>query len=247
MSSSAMPHRHLCGPMYAQAIIDKLLQDPVTGKNLADFNNEEEDERCDGNSDRIDSDLLGERSDAYDQLSQLIYEILVRDTDRKKFERGSYRFPSNNPHDQTDRYLKILGIDALLSQRCCDFDARRFNKWFRGRLITERDSSWLQRLISDRYRILLPEFVVSKTEQFWKGLYYFVAALDLAGLAKSAVTAKLDMLAQSLEKELEIMQAMVEEDPGVATAQQRVLHAFAQDILLPEPSQTTESLCMKIE
>ncbi|KAL8774317.1 MAG: hypothetical protein Q9209_001068 [Squamulea sp. 1 TL-2023] len=96
-SSWKMPHRHLCGPMYARVVVHRLLEDPITGEKPVHFDDDVEDERMTDNYDSIDENLLGERETSYKELCNLVHQILVRDMDRRSFERGSYHFPKVDP------------------------------------------------------------------------------------------------------------------------------------------------------
>ncbi|KAL8727021.1 MAG: hypothetical protein Q9166_006319 [cf. Caloplaca sp. 2 TL-2023] len=341
MSSSKMPHRGLCGPMYAQAIVDKLQRHRVTGKKLIDPDDdgEEEEERMMDNYGRIDQDLLEERSIALDELCTLVYEILLRDMDRRCFERGSYKFPavpidennwglyhakmnidgnrsmcgkwdvrdlygfytlkhqvaairtlgssylmSHKGNDDSapdlglhgplhwilceremldstkvektlrgiqyrleqqfaaDHYLNIMQIDPPFFQRCCDFEAKRIRghrSWFPNRLVEDREYNAVRSLLNDYDRILFPSTAANTSLCFYKGLEYLITALVIANLPAHTVTAKLELLVQTLDVELEMLKEMVTEDPRVEKARQRLLDAYEKDILLPENSQAS--------
>ncbi|KAL8848586.1 MAG: hypothetical protein Q9221_006419 [Calogaya cf. arnoldii] len=306
-----------------------MLQDPLTGKNLVDFDDEDEDERISDNYDRLD----------------LVHDSLVRNMDRKCLENGSCQFPPENtffrtsytkasniekehfvgnrrmcgkwdvsnlygfftvkhqvaaikvlgpsylesyrgdwddapngwlhwstwgvisgygPHQDAnemnrilthiqyrleqqfaaDRYLHIMGVNPPFFQRCCDFDLRQIcghSHLLRREHLEGFDSDEILGLVWDYSDMLFPTMVLDRAHRFFKGTEFLIIALAFANLPIYAIKAKLDKLVETLKVELEILKDMVMSDPKVVETQERVLRAYAQDILLPEKNPTSIS------
>ncbi|KAL8650253.1 MAG: hypothetical protein Q9226_005222 [Calogaya cf. arnoldii] len=336
-----MSHRGLCGPMYSQAIVDIMLQDPLTGQNLVDFDDEDEDERISDNYDRLDVDLMEERSDAYELLCNLVRDSLVRNMDQKCLENGSCKFPPENPffrasytkaskhivgdksvygkgdvsnlyafftvkhhfaarkvlgpsylesyrgdwddapngwlhwstwrvipgygphqdanemnrilmHIQyrleqqfaADWYLEIIEVGPPFFQRCCEFDLRQIcghSHLLRRGHLEGFDSDEILGLVWEYSAMLFPTMVLDRAHRFFKGTEFLIIALAFANLPLYAIKAKLDNVVETLRVELEILKDVVMGDPKVVETQNRVLRAYAQDILLPEEIQPSMS------